>query len=78
MKTSGKSNVITYLLLAVLALMVFTLSFLAVWMGDDVYFTFNYSGVDWLRKIQSLKDIMDSQGAYYMSRNGRFVTHCIV
>ena len=78
MKTSGKSNVITYLLLAVLALMVFTLSFLAVWMGDDVYFTFNYSGVDWLRKIQSLKDIIDSQGAYYMSRNGRFVTHCIV
>ena len=78
MKTLGKTNKTAYLLLALLAAMVFALSFLAVWMGDDVYFTFSYAGTDWLNKINSLKEIFDSQCVYYMGRNGRFVTHCVV
>ena len=78
MKTRGKPKLIACLLLALLALMVLALSFLAVWMGDDVYFTFSYAGTDWLNKISSLKEIFDSQCAYYMGRNGRFVTHCVV
>ena len=78
MKTRGKPKLIACLLLALLALMVLALSSLAVWMGDDVYFTFSYAGTDWLNKISSLKEIFDSQCAYYMGRNGRFVTHCVV
>ena len=77
-KTLGKTIKTAYLLLALLAAMVFALSFLAVWMGDDVYFTFSYAGTDWLNKINSLKEIFDSQCVYYMGRNGRFVTHCVV
>lgn len=78
MKTNGNNHVIAYLLLALLAVMIFALSVLAVWMGDDVYFTFNLASDNWLNRIHSFQDIVESQSAYYMTRNGRFITHCVV
>ncbi len=78
MKAPRKIRLASCLLLAMLAVMVFTLSLMAVWLGDDVYFNFSYAGTDWLNKIDSLGEIFDSQCAYYMRRNGRFITHCIV
>ena len=78
MKTKRQTNVAAYLLLAMLALMVFSLCIMVKWMGDDIYFAFNLGSDDWYDRIQSLDDIVESQSAYYMTRNGRFITHCFV
>jgi len=62
--------------LAVLAAMVGWLTGHVAWINDDAYF-YLFIGED-TRPIRSLGDIVGSQCNYYMMRNGRFVTHCLV
>ena len=66
------------MMLVVLALVVLALSLCAVWLGDDIYFSFNLSEGDWFDRVDSLRKVFLSQSVYYMTRNGRFVTHCFV
>ena len=66
------------LVLMVLALVVLVLCLGAVWLGDDIYFSFNLSEGSWFDRVDSLGKVILSQSVYYMTRNGRFVTHCIV
>lgn len=49
-----------------------------VWLGDDIFFAFNLAVSDWLDKVDTFGEIIESQAYYYMNRNGRFVTHCVV
>ena len=65
-------------MLVVLALVVLALCLGAIWLGDDIYFTFNLSQGDWFDRVDSLRKVILSQSVYYMTRNGRFVTHCFV
>lgn len=81
MEIRGKGNFKAYLLLACLALVVFSLCMAVIWLGDDVYFAFNLHSAskgDWLQRVRTPGDIIQSQWVYYMMRNGRFVTHSIV
>ena len=66
------------LVLLALALVVLALCLGAVWLGDDIYFTFNLSEGSWFDRVDSLRKVILSQSVYYMTRNGRFVTHCFV
>lgn len=68
----------SYLILAILFLLVLSLSISAIWLGDDLFFGFSFGAKDWCQRVDSLGDIFKSQSLYYMYRNGRFVTHCIV
>jgi len=64
--------------LLVLTFIVFWLSYTAIWLGDDTFFSFKFADSDGLQRVRSLRDIIESQSHYYMERNGRFMTHCLV
>ena len=70
--------VASVVVLVVLGLVVGALCMGAVWLGDDIYFSFNLGEGDWFDRVDSLRKIVISQSQYYMTRNGRFVTHCVV
>jgi len=70
--------IISCLIVAALAILVYALCISAVWLGDDTFFSFNLASDNWLQRINSLGDIVESQTYYYMTSLGRFVTHCIV
>ena len=66
------------LMLVALGVIVTVMCLSVVWLGDDTYFAFNLSEGDWFTMLKSPGEIISSQAIYYMTRNGRFVTHCIV
>ncbi len=72
------SAIISCLILAGLAVLVCMISAWVVWLGDDIFFAFNLAVSDWLDKVDTFGEIIESQAYYYMNRNGRFVTHCVV
>ena len=78
MKAKRSASIVSGLILAVLAILVFVLCYRVVWLGDDTFFAFNIAAEDWLARIHTLGDIFESQTYYYLNSLGRYVTHFIV
>ena len=65
---NGKSLIV----LALFAAFVLFFSLSALWLGDDIIYSYSFK--DWT-KISSLRDVIDSQIVHYKCVNGRAVAH---
>lgn len=70
---AGRRN--SYLLLTLVAIFIFTLSYFTIWVGDDIIYHYDFAN---LKPIRSFRDIFESQAHHYMIANGRYSVHMIV
>lgn len=76
---SSKTKIILSLLvLTIVAIVIYIFSATCPWIGDDIYYKFNWAAKPNLVPINSISDIFASQWTHYFIYNGRYVAHCFV
>ena len=76
---SSKSKIILSIsVLAIVAIIIYVFSANDTWLGDDIFYKFNWAAKSNLEEINSISDIIASQWVHYFTYNGRYVAHWIV
>lgn len=87
MRISLKKNLGSTITLSIVFCSVLFFSYNALWMGDDLYYQYNFSlepiplgdnTIQFGEPINSYHDVLTSQNKHYLGRNGRWVTHVLV
>lgn len=64
------------LLLTIVAVMITYLSYLTVWIGDDIKYQYNFANLD--QRVDNISDVIESQNLHYFGINGRYFAHVLV
>ncbi len=71
----GGKHKLLYLIVFVIALVVFTITLVCPWLYDELFYMFSFSTN---KPIGSLGDVVESNNAHYFVQNGRYVAHVLV